>query len=112
MKKYLVAAALTVLPSIALAQGQALLNLVGLLGTIVNTLIPIVLAAALLFFFYGLALFILKAGDEEAQAKGKGIMIYGVLALFVMASVWGLIGFLGNLFGIGQGGVITTPRIQ
>lgn len=112
MKKYAVAAAPLLFPALALAQGQALMNLVGLLGQIINTLVPIVLTAALLFFFYGLARFILAAGDEDAKDRGKRIMIWGVLALFVMASVWGLIGFLGNLFGIGQGGVITTPRIQ
>jgi hypothetical protein len=57
---------------------------------------------AILFFFYGLALYILKAGDPEAAAEGKSIMIWGILALFVMTSIYGIIGFLQRSSGTDQ----------
>ena len=38
-------------------------------------------------------------------------MIYGVIALFVMVSVWGLVGLIGNTFGIQQGGGAIIPSI-
>jgi len=71
-------------------------------GRLINTALPIVIALGLLFFFYGLALFIFKSGDPEEQKKGRSIMIWGVVALFVMVSVWGLVRFLNTAFGVQQ----------
>ena len=70
---------------------------------------------ALLGFFWGLAMFIFSAGagDEGKRAEARSIMIYGVIALFVMVSVWGLVGFLGNTVGITPGQTSgTIPSVQ
>lgn len=107
MKKTLGGLGLYALPALAFAASapqlgyfaQALAQIQG----IISTLLPIVVALALLFFFWGLAKFILAAGDESAKEEGKRIMIWGVVALFVMVSVWGLVYFLGNIVGVGQG---------
>ncbi|MDQ3089526.1 MAG: hypothetical protein M3Q24_00015 [bacterium] len=69
-------------------------------GEIIGTLTVIAAAAALLVFFYGLVKFILKAGQEKAE--GKGIMVWGLIALFVMLSVWGIIRFFQAEFGLDQ----------
>ena len=57
-------------------------------------------ALALLVFFWGLVKYIVKADDEKAKESGKNIMIWGVVALFVMFSVFGLVRFLQGSFGI------------
>ena len=57
-------------------------------------LIPITVGAALVYFLYGLAQFILVSGDEKKLAEGKQKMVWGVIALFIMVSIWGIIGFL------------------
>ncbi|MBX4210524.1 pilin [Candidatus Parcubacteria bacterium] len=75
-------------------------SLINSLQNIVNTLIPVAFAVALLFFFWGLARYILSAGDPEAKETGKNIMIWGIIALFVMASVWGIVRFIGTAIGI------------
>ena len=69
-------------------------------GNIVNKIIPIVFALALLGFFYGLVMYIF--GKEYNKDQAKKTMIWGVVALFVMASVWGLVRFIGNAVGINQ----------
>lgn len=89
------------------------LNLSGasLLG-FVNALIPLVFALALLFFLWGLAKFILNAGDEEAREGGKKIMIWGVVAFVVMVSVWGLVALIRSTLGItGTGNGIGLPSV-
>jgi len=101
------------LPMLAFAQGTDLagLNTVleGLSG-IVATLVPIAFAAILLFFFWGLAKYMF--GDAEDKEKGKNLMIWGVIALFVAASIWGLVAFVGDIFGVDQGDNIENPFVE
>lgn len=123
MKRFITGGLVFTLPMLALAQqqGQPTLSnfdtLLQSIGRVINGALPIIVTLALLFFFYGLARFILASGDEEARKNGKHIMIWGIVALFVMVSVWGLVAFLGQALGIGQGqslpnvpGVLQAPR--
>ena len=86
-------------------------SLVVAIGGIVSKLIPIAFAIGLLFFFWGLAQYILSSGNEETKAQGRNMMIWGVIALFVMASVWGLVAFIGNALGIDQTDTIQVPKV-
>ncbi len=89
------------LPTLASAQDLGgVETLFTSLGGIVATLLPIVVALGLLAFFWGLVKFIFSAGDESAKDAGKRIMIWGLIALFVMVSVWGLVGFIQDSLGI------------
>jgi hypothetical protein len=109
MKKFLYAFGLFLVPLAVFAQTgentqKNLGGLVKLLGDIVSMLIPIASMLVLLFFFYGLAVYILHAGDPEKAAEGKSIMIWGILALFVMTSLYGIIGFMQRSLGTDKGG--------
>lgn len=73
---------------------------------LVNSLIVIVAGIGLLVFFWGLVKYIASAGNEEAAKKGKSIMVYGVIALFVMFSIWGIITFIGGEVGITPGDIM------
>jgi len=53
---------------------------------------------ALLFFFWGVARFILNADNEEKRREGKSIMVWGIVALFVMLFVWQIVNILANTF--------------
>ena len=80
--------------------------LLGALGKLVVATIPIVFGLALLFFFWGMANYILKSGQEKDD--GKKIMVWGVVALFVMSSIWGLTKFLGESLGLDSR--VTDPK--
>ena len=57
--------------------------------------------------FWGLLrFFFLNADDVEKKSKGNQFMIWGIVALAVMLSVWGLVGILGSTFGLGTGSVL------
>ncbi|OHA89130.1 MAG: hypothetical protein A2653_02885 [Candidatus Zambryskibacteria bacterium RIFCSPHIGHO2_01_FULL_43_25] len=106
MKKVLSTIALYALPFMALAGGPQLTNVEDFfqsIGRIIEVLLPIVVALALLFFFWGLAKYILAAGDEEKKKEGKNIMIWGIVALFVMVAVWGLVEFIGEALDVNIG---------
>lgn len=87
-------------------------NLTTLVANVLDAVVPIVITLALIYFIWGLAEYILAAGDPEKKSEGKTRMIYGVIALFVIVSIWGLVGFLGNVLGVGQGGTAPTPNVQ
>ena len=63
-------------------------------------------SCALLAFIWGLSKFILASGSEEKIADGKWIMKWGVIGLFFMFSIWGVIqvittGIFGpDIFGL------------
>lgn len=106
-----------VMPSLAAAQsGGDLTSFVITVQRIVNMLVPLVSTLAIVFFFYGLAMYILNSGNEEKKAEGRSIMIWGVLALFVLVTIWGIIGFLQKTVGNTAGPVgdlqINIPDIS
>ncbi|KKT12588.1 MAG: hypothetical protein UV94_C0043G0005 [Parcubacteria group bacterium GW2011_GWC1_43_30] len=89
-------------------------DLITAVGGLINPLIVILVGVALLVFFWGLAKFIFRVGgDEKAVEGGKRLMGWGLLALFVMLSVWGIIRFMQNALLLplpGSGGSpILTP---
>lgn len=100
-------------PAVVLAQELDNIDkLVQSIGDIVNTLIPIVFALAILVFFWGLVKYILSAGDEEAKEKGRNIMIGGIIAIFVMAAIWGIVEFIASALDINTGGDFDVPTVN
>ncbi len=80
-------------------------------GTIVDSLIPVVFALILLAFFWGLAKFVFGVG-KEGKDEGKNIMLWSVIALFVAASIWGIVNVMQGLFGItDKGGQQEAPSV-
>lgn len=105
MKKVLIGALAFALPVLASAQDlEGVSKLVVSIDKIVNLLIPIVFALAMLFFFWGLATYILASGDASKQEEGRNRMIWGIVALFVMSAVWGLVKWIGNSLDVTVGG--------
>lgn len=84
-----------------------LLGLLALAQLIVKRAVPFLIGVAALAFFWFLIQFIWKGNESgEVQKKSLSGMAYSVLALFVMVSIWGIIGFMGSVVGINQGGTI------
>lgn len=84
--------------------------------SLVNSVIPILIGLGIIAFLFGILKFIFNAGDEGKRADGKWVIIYSLIGIFVMVSVWGLVAALQNVFGIqntttaGQGPQIPSAR--
>ncbi len=115
MKKIISLAILYAIPSLVLAQTGGLQNVQSLttgLGGIVKTLMPIAFSMVFVVFFWGVAMYVVKAGDEEAQKKAKSIMIYGVIGIAIVASIWGIVGFLQSSFGVSGASSGSIPTFR
>ncbi len=96
-------------PLIASAQNaQGILNTV---RNLIDQLIPLALAAALLAFFWGLIKYIWSSGDGEGKEKGRSIMVAGIVGLFLMVSIWGIVGIIANTFGVQTGTRQAPPSV-
>ncbi len=68
--------------------------------TLVNSVLPFLFTLATVAFIWGVIQYVLNADNEEKRKKGKNFIMWGLIALFMMVSVWGLVGVLTNTFGV------------
>jgi len=99
----IIAAGTLVLPSLVAA--QTLLNTLALVNTFLNAVVGLFITLAIVIFFWGLIKYLMNVG--EAKSEGLQIMFYGVVAIFVMVSIWGIIRLLQSTFSVTS----TTPVI-
>jgi hypothetical protein len=58
----------------------------------------------MLAFLWGVIQYITAGADEEKRAGARNYMIYGIIGLFVLVSVWALVFWLGSILGLRPGG--------
>ena len=76
-------------------------NILCNIGNVLDTLIPILIILAVLYFIWGVIQYVIS-GDEESKAKGRTHMIYGLIGLVVIVAMWGLVTVVTNTFGINK----------
>jgi len=78
-------------------------ELADILIDLIRTALPVITGLALMVFFWGLAKFIFRlGGDETAVKEGKKLMLWGLIALFILLSLMGILAFLYRDFGFGR----------
>src|SRR3989344_8060233 len=84
---------------------------VATLTGVINQLIPFIISIGLLVFLIGVVQYVSAGGDEEKRTAARGMIIFGIIALFVMVSVWGFVNILTKTFFSGQAtqGPVTIP---
>lgn len=68
--------------------------------TLIKSIIPFLMTLATAAFIWGVIQYFLNPDNEEKRKKGKGFIVWGLIALFVMVSVWGLVGVFSDTFGV------------
>lgn len=71
-----------------------------LFSVLLQTLVGIVVTAAFFYFFWNLVKYI---RDEEEKETAKTRMGYSLAAIFVIVTLWGIIGFVRGVLGINAG---------
>ncbi len=63
--------------------------------------VPLLIALGGVYFMWGVLKYVTAGESEDKMKEGRSMMIYGIIALFVMVSVFGLVRILLNTFSGG-----------
>lgn len=66
--------------------------------TLLRSVVPLLVALSVVGFVYGIIKYFLNPDNEEKRKDGKTFMFWGLIALFVMVSIWGLVGIFSYTF--------------
>jgi hypothetical protein len=98
--------AFLVFPYISHAQSRpdSFSGLVDNILTIVEPLVVLVMVLATFFFLFGVVQYISQHGNEKARGDSVKTITWGIIGLFVMVVMWGLVRLLQeSLLAGGQG---------
>ncbi|MEK7561078.1 MAG: hypothetical protein AAB539_03930 [Patescibacteria group bacterium] len=112
---YIFLIALFATPFSVFAQAPSLQNIELLVESalrILNVVTILFFVLAIVVFAWGIILFINAAGDPGALRKAKGYIIWGIIGIAVLASIFGLIQLLQTSFSIGGQGTLEIPDIE
>ena len=65
-----------------------------------SIVVPLLLTLVTIIFLYGVMNYVWHGGDKTKRAEGLKYIIWGLIGMFVMLSVWGLVGILSATFGL------------
>ena len=87
------------MPAVTLAATTTvgLHRLIDQIQGLVQRLIPVIIGIALLLFLWGILRFLISQDDGKRE-EAKKFMIWGIVALFVMVAVWGLVEIFAETF--------------
>ncbi len=97
MKKFIASVAVLA-PSIAFAQ-QPITDansLVFKLTSIGNTVIGLLIAFAVIWIIFNVVKFIMASGEGRDEIRGN--ILWGIVGLAIILSIWGLVAILTNTF--------------
>ena len=96
--------------------GQDLLNKI--IDMFINPLILLVFTAGLVLFMWGMFQYMRSLDDSTARTNGRQHMLWGIVGMFIMVAVKGLILLTLDAFGINlsnstyNGGAPTTQQVN
>jgi len=85
------------LPQIAHADIDSLVEAIN--AEIINPIIYFLIVAGVAYFLYGVAVYVMNAGNPEARKKGAKHMIWGIIGIVIMVSVFGIMNLIMTTIG-------------
>lgn len=98
-------------PLVAFASASTIQDVLRNLTLPIQLATTLIVALSLLAFFWGMAMYVFGSSNDDKRKKGIPMMVWGIVALFVMLSIFGIINMLQATFLVG-GGTIQVPKIS
>jgi hypothetical protein len=100
------AGVVSALPFLAFAQSANTTYLSSLIDgakALLDQLVIFLIALAVVWFIWNVIRYTMSS-DEEKKGAAKSQMIWGIIAIAVIVSVWGLVAILQSIFGVSTTG--------
>lgn len=75
-------------------------GLLGRISSIVDDIIPFIIGLAVFVIIWGIFNYLVHATDEEKRSDARKYIVWGIIALFFMLSIWGFVNILLNTFSL------------
>ena len=73
----------------------------GIIGAINTIVVPVIFAFAFAAFVWGMVkYFFINAADEGKRAEGRQFILWGIIGMVVLFSVWGFVNIVLSTLGI------------
>lgn len=69
---------------------------------ILNPIIGLLFAVSFVYFAYGVVKFVRMDSADTSREEAKNAILYGILGMLIMISVYGIINFVLTSFGISK----------
>lgn len=63
---------------------------------IIDPLIILLFSLAMVYFVYGIARYLLSPDNEEVRKSSKSSMVWGIVGMLIMVSVYGILNIIVN----------------
>ncbi len=73
-------------------------GLLDALNGLMNAIVPFLVGLGVFVVIYGVFGYIAHSAEEEKRAEARQFILWGVIFIFLMLSIWGLVNILVNTF--------------
>lgn len=85
-------------PSGLFSGSNSFLGIVNTIVSLINLIIGVLSALAIVVFFIGLVRYIRESSDAHGHGEAKERIVWSLVAIFVLFSVWGILALMSTAF--------------
>lgn len=83
---------------------------------ILTSLIPFIIGLTVFVIIWGVFQYVVHGAEEEKRAEGQKYILYGIVGIFIMLSIWGFVNILVGTFTldnkINEGQIPKVPALK
>ena len=80
------------------SSGATFASIVQNIVSLINLTVGVLLALAVVVFFIGLVRYIRESGDAKGHAEAQERIMWSLIAIFVLVSIWGILAVMNVAF--------------
>lgn len=80
-------------------------------NAVLNTIVPFLVGIAVFIVIWGVFKYIASAAEEEKRVEARAFIVWGIVGIFAMVSVWGFVTILVNSFDLSKHAPAARPNL-